>query len=135
MVKILSVIKPDGSVTTLSLETSEVVKGKIKVAWALKDLPIKGEDEASDYFNCLLKVRETLEKYNLKIVCNGARYDVYPSRMSRQMGKGIKAYVLTKGLQASEKDLVDIFEEENPAKTGTIEQQKNYYNNWLESLR
>lgn len=135
MLKVLPVLRDDGSSTTLALQASNAMKGKIKVTWALKDLHIGGEDESSDYFDCLLKIRETLDRNGLKILCNGARYDVYPSRMSRQMSMGIKAYVLVKGRQASEKDLIGIFDEAEPARIGTIEQQRSYYNEWLESLR
>ena len=104
----------------------------VNLSWAINDL--NGEATGDDYFDCLLEIRESFEKTNMKILCNGARYDVYPSRMSRQMGKGIKAYVMIKGKQAMEDSLVDIFESADLVKIGTVQQQRDYYNAWLDSL-
>lgn len=106
----------------------------VKVAWELEDLLLGGEVRASDYFDCLVQIRKNFEKENFRILCNGARYDVYPSQMSRQMGKGLKAYVMTLGKQALEEDLVNIFDPAEITKIGTVEQQKSYHNEWLKSL-
>lgn len=51
-----------------------------------------------------------------------------------QMGKGLKAYVMTLGKQALEEDLVNIFDSAEITKIGTVEQQKSYHNEWLKSL-
>jgi len=87
-----------------------------------------------DYFESLIKIRENLEARDWKILCNGARVDVYPSRMSRQMSMGLKAYTLKLGVQASLRDLVDILDEAELEKIGTIVEQINNYRLWVSSL-
>ena len=90
--------------------------------------------QANDYFECLIKLREIFEKRGWLILCNGSRYDVYPSSMSRDMGKGIKAYQMKLGKKVRMEDLVNIFEEAKIDKIGTIEEQKAFYNKWLKSF-
>ncbi|MFZ6013042.1 MAG: hypothetical protein ACOYXT_22055 [Bacteroidota bacterium] len=128
MMKRVPIIKPDSTIASASFMLAKK-DTKVRITWSLDDLNLQGEVEANDYFECLLQIRNVFEKNNLIILCNGARYDVYPSRMSRQMGKGLKGYVLTLGKQADEKDLVDIFKPiEDKAKIGTDQQQRDYYN-------
>lgn len=88
-----------------------------------------------DFFDCLVKLRESLEERRFFLLCNGARYDVYPSRMTRQMGLGIKAYRMELGKPATIDDIVNIFEETEPSKIGTIKDQQLYYKKWLASLQ
>src|SRR5207244_9009274 len=49
--------------------------------------------DASDYFESLLLVRRELEHDGLLVCCQGARRDVWPSGMARDMGAGLEAYV------------------------------------------
>jgi hypothetical protein len=90
--------------------------------------------QANDYFECLIKLREIFEKRKWILLCNGSRYDVFPSGMARDMGKGLKAYKLEMGKPAKIEDLVNIFEEAEIEKIGTIEEQKEYYKKWVESF-
>lgn len=91
---------------------------------------------AADLFDCLSVLRlEHLEPLGLRIQCNGARQDVYPSRMSRQMSNGRKAYTLRLGAPARREDIVDIFEpapEKSPL--ATVAEQRTFYKRWLASL-
>ena len=132
--KTVLVSKADGAMTSILFTLGKKDRNQVNLSWTMNDLNINGEATADDYFDCLLQIREIFEKTNMKILCNGARYDVYPSRMSRQMGKGIKAYAVTMGKQAMEDSLVDIFESADLVKIGTIQQQRDYYNDWLDSL-
>jgi len=50
-----------------------------------------------DLFECLCQLRLVLEKDNMKILCNGARTDAWPSNMSRDMGGARKIYINTNG--------------------------------------
>ena len=59
-----------------------------------------------DYFECLVSIRRSLEKNDLAICCQGARRDVWASGMARDMGAGLRAYVLKEGRNASVEDLV-----------------------------
>ncbi len=93
---------------------------------------------ASDFFTALSKLRKWLHDWKgYYPLINGSLINVYPSRMSRQMSKGVKAYFLTTGKQAEKKDLVDIFhkvQEMDTNKLATVEEQEDYYANWLKSL-
>jgi len=67
--------------------------------------------------------------------CYGASLNVFPSGMSRDMGLGLKAYRLTKGHQAFNKDLVSIFDAGPDVIPSFVVNQKEYYEDWIESLK
>ncbi len=92
--------------------------------------------KGSDLFECLTMLRsQHLEKRGSLILCNGARLDVYPPRMSRQMSGGRKAYIMSLGQSAKRSDLVDIFDQvEDFSRIATVAEQKNFNKRWLESL-
>ncbi len=73
-----------------------------------------GDDEYSseglDLFESLTSLRLQLESGGLLLCVNGARADVYPSGMSRQMAGGRMAYQLARGRRPGREDLVDIFD-------------------------
>ena len=48
--------------------------------------------EGPDLFEALQAVRRRLEDAGMLLCCQGARADVFPSGMSRQMGGGRRAY-------------------------------------------
>lgn len=89
--------------------------------------------EDSNYFACLQKVRLAYEKHGSFLMCQGARPNVYPSRMSMSMGKGQKAYVLQLGKQASG-ELVNIFDPAEVSEVSTVDEQLDFYTKWIESL-
>jgi len=93
---------------------------------------------ADDFFTSLCELREWLYKWKgYYPALIGALENVYPSRMSKQMSKGIKAYYLKFGKQAKERDLLDIFDKVKKReinKLATVKEQKEYYINWLNSL-
>lgn len=67
------------------------------------------EFKAEDLFSCMAKLRDWLDGFSSKPLCNGARLDVFPSAMSRQMSGGRLAYRHKLNHQCSRADLVDIF--------------------------
>jgi hypothetical protein len=81
----------------------------------------------TDVFECLTQLRLELAKCGCKPLCAGARLDVYPSGMCRDMGNGLSAYILTPNKQAGLEDLVDIFEYAEPDLIASVEEQHNYY--------
>jgi hypothetical protein len=91
--------------------------------------------EGEDLFLCLRELRKSLEEKQCRILCNGSRVDAYPSPMSRQMSGGRKVYILRKGQQTSLEDLVDIFASSDANSAGTVEEQQEFYLEWLESLK
>ena len=63
-----------------------------------------------DLFDSLTSLRGALEAEGILICIEGARADVYPSGMSRQMGGGRRAYRHVPGRRPDRSDLVDIFD-------------------------
>jgi hypothetical protein len=88
----------------------------------------------ADYFSCMAALRRSLEERSQQLLCNGARTNAVASRMSRSMGLGRKVYLLTLGKQAQLDDLVDIFGYAPPDTVSSVEDQKNFYSIWLDSL-
>ncbi len=84
-----------------------------------------------DYFECLVSIRRSLEKNDLAICCQGARKDVWASGMARDMGAGLRAYVLKEGRKASIDDLVDIFDPAPAEVVATVAEQELYAKKWL----
>jgi hypothetical protein len=64
----------------------------------------------ADLFDSLTSLRGALEVEGRLICIEGARADVYPSGMSRQMGGGRRAYRHVPGRRPDRSDLVDIFD-------------------------
>jgi hypothetical protein len=62
-----------------------------------------------DWFDSLQQLRAALERDGLLICVEGARGDVFPSGMSRQMGDGRRAYRHVLGRRPERTDLVDVF--------------------------
>jgi hypothetical protein len=86
-----------------------------------------------DVFECLTELRQELAEYSYQPLCNGARLDVYPSGMARDMGDGLVAETISLGLSDDEPDLVDIFDYAKPELIASVEEQFNYYGSqfWL----
>jgi hypothetical protein len=106
--------------------------------WALEYEGINGgirRIEASDLFEALREMRKELEDAGYLLLCAGSRPDVNPSGMSRGMGGGRKAYVMRCGRPGNFSEMIDIFDYAEPATVGTIQQQEQYLQAWIESLR
>lgn len=93
------------------------------------------EKEGDNYFETLIKLREELEKMDIKLLCKGCCKNVYPSGMLLGMGMGRNAYTLICGEQAKMNSLVDIFDSCSMDEYSTIEEQSEYFENWTISLR
>ncbi|QTD46038.1 hypothetical protein [Ottowia testudinis] len=89
---------------------------------------------ADDLFEALSLIRLEMENHGYLILCNGARKDAYPSRMSRQAGGGRKLYLFKNGIPARREDLVDLFESTEYERVGTVAEQRVAYEAWLRSL-
>lgn len=87
-----------------------------------------------DLFQCLCDAREFVRGHDTILLCNGARLDAYPSRMSRQMSGGLSIYISTMGRPNRETDMVELFSEAPPDKIASVADQKEFHRNWLRSL-
>ncbi|MFL1467489.1 hypothetical protein [Marinobacter sp. HN1S83] len=91
--------------------------------------------DGDDLFDALINLRNKLEKKGALIMCHGARRDVYPSAMSRNMGGGVMAYQLTVGEPARRTDMVNIFDRCDDSRIASPEEQESFYKSWLDSLK
>jgi hypothetical protein len=106
----------------------DLAGGKNSITYMQNINIIKAEHEHP--FFALAEIRLELEKKGLKILCNGAKRNVYPSGMS---AIGELAYELKIGKQA--KKQVNIFHEAKEIKDiATVNEQKEFWKAWLESL-
>jgi hypothetical protein len=78
-------------------------------------------------------LRSKTDALGIKVLCNGARIDAFPSPMLQSSGAR-KVYITEIGKQALRENLVNIFEEAPAEKVGTIEDQFEYHNKWIDSL-
>jgi hypothetical protein len=81
------------------------------------------ETQENDLFQCLAVIRRQLERIGVFLCCEGARRDVFPSGMARQMGGGRKAYRHVAGSKPTQADLVDIFAPTDCSAVCTVDEQ------------
>jgi len=81
------------------------------------------EAEAADLFAALEAIRTQLEPMGVRVCCAGARSDVFPSGMARQMAGGRRAYRLRPDQRPTRDDLVDIFDPAEPDEVVTVQEQ------------
>jgi len=122
----------------------QIIKNKIKETASLvvdrktKTLIFSTKDGLSttrtseDLYQCFGLIRADFP--DIKFLCKGAKINVHPSRMSSQMSAGLVAYEVRAGHPTEEEDLVRIFDYEENDLTSDIEEQKEHYKRWIESL-
>lgn len=88
---------------------------------------------ANDLYQCLAQIRK--EHPNTIFLCKGAKLNVTPSRMCSQMSGGAIAYELKPGKPATFDDIVRIFDYEENNLSRSLEEQQNFYKQWIASLR
>jgi hypothetical protein len=94
--------------------------------WAVRFVLADGsvvEAVGADLFSALETVRRRLEAEGMLVCCQGARPDVFPSGMARQMGGGRRAYQLRRERRVGPADLVDVFEPADRAEVVTVDEQ------------
>ena len=89
---------------------------------------------ARDFFEALCLIRLQLEAENTMILCNGSRYDAYPSGMSRQMSNGLALYINKLREPSKRQDLVNIFDYADADFISSVSEQQDFHNKWLASL-
>lgn len=125
----IHVQSPSGKLDTLSVEVPDAAPWKLVVSGVgLQNRVFEGDD----LFEALIALRLKLEETGYRVLCAGARVDVFPSGMSRNMGGARKAYITRLGEPAT--NLIDIFDEAKAELVGTVEGQKEFHNKWGRSL-
>jgi hypothetical protein len=130
---VLHIRRRCGQEVEATAEVADAEPWSIRVKLPTEDGP--RTYEGPDLFECLVALRREVERSGDQVVCAGARRDVYPSRMAREMGGGRLAYVLRAGQPAGRKDLVDIFAPAEAGLVGSVDEQRRNFEAWLEMLR
>jgi hypothetical protein len=95
----------------------------LTLRYALGELSAK----ASDYFEAMCEIRKMLESDGWRPHCYGASRNVYPSGMSRDMGRGLQAYKLELGQKGKTANLVGIFATGEDVVPSCVEQQLKFW--------
>ena len=124
----------DGRGVREAIVTIATVGDRCRVEVQLPDgLRVAADD--GDYFAALLAVRRTLERDAIRLLCQGARRDVWPSGMAISMSAGMKAYVLVLGQHAARPALIDTFAPASADEVGTIAEQEAHRDAWFAEIR
>lgn len=129
-VDIKVIIDDKEEIANLDLISTE--KGECFLKISIND-SYHAEFDDTDFFSCFVKLRNELS--DAIFLCKGAKINVYPSSMSRDMSLGIAAYEHTFGKQATREDLVNIFDFEDKDVNVSPDEQRKYYYEWADSLK
>ena len=123
------------------LNNGKVEKNKLFLLEIEDEINLKIEIERTIYFSksdnifdSVVELRKKLELKNIYLLCNASLINVYPSVMQKEFGR-TKAYKLQMGKQATLSDVVDIFDYDSELKIGSVKEQKEFFESWIESLR
>ncbi len=92
------------------------------------------EGAADDFFESFCCIRRQLEAIELTPNCYAVDLRSYPSGMSRSMG-GLKLYRLKLGSPTRTSDIVHMFDVDENVVPVTVDDQRRFFDAWLESLR
>jgi hypothetical protein len=93
-----------------------------------------GKVDGKKLFYCMQSLHGMLDALDMKLLCNGFRYDVYPSGMALDMGHGMMACKMVKGQPA--KELVNIIDPTDDIDAiVSVDEQKAFRREWLDSFR
>ena len=137
-------MKDDNNMEIFDIEiinNGKIEKNKLFLSEIEDEINLKIEIERVIYFSksdnifdSVVELRKKLELKNIYLLCNASVINVYPSGMQKEFG-GTKAYKLQMGKQAILIDVVDIFDYDSELKIGSVKEQEEFYENWIESLR
>ena len=123
------------------INNGKIEKNKLFLSEIENEINLKIEIERTIYFSksdnifdSVVELRKKLELKNIYLLCNASVINVYPSGMQKEFG-GTKAYKLQMGKQAVLADVVDIFDYDSELKIGSVKEQEEFFESWIESLR
>lgn len=94
----------------------------------------KFSKKSTDYFGALIDIRRKLEARQIRLLCWGARKDVWPSGMQRDMGGGMTAYQLLED-GTNNPDARSILEYAAPETVCNVDEQKANAEAWYRKAR
>ncbi len=122
------------------LNNGKIEKSKLFLLEIEDEINLKIEIENMVYFSksdnifdSIVELRKKLELKNIYLLCNASVINVYPSGMQKEFG-GTKAYKLQMGKQATLSDVVDIFDYDSELKIGSVKEQEEFFESWIESF-
>ena len=122
------------------INNGKIEKNKLFLSEIEDEINLKIEIERTIYFSksdnifdSVVELRKKLELNNIYLLCNASAINVYPSGMQKEFG-GTKAYKLQMGKQATLNDVVDIFDYDSEFKIGSVKEQEEFYESWIESF-
>ena len=122
------------------INNGKIEKNKLFLSEIEDEINLKIEIERTIYFSksdnifdSIVELRKKLELNNIYLLCNASAINVYPSGMQKEFG-GTKAYKLQMGKQATLNEVVDIFDYDSELKIGSVKEQEEFYESWLESF-
>ena len=129
---LVPLLRPDETylLSTVFLTELDSDECRIVITWDDNRL----ESTADDFFEAFCVIRCELWKFKLLPACYGAHLHAFPSGMPRSMGGGQRLYRLTLGKQALTKDLVQLFDAGDDVVPSTVDDQRRFFDDWVESL-
>lgn len=124
--KILAIIGSQKKEVTVKYDTSKSI-----MVFSEAD-NFKTVYEGRDMYVCLAKIRADFP--HITFLCKGAKLNVKPSRMASQMSAGLVAYEMTLGKQATNENIVHLFDYEEENLTNNPQEQIYFFKKWLASL-
>ncbi|MEU6645028.1 hypothetical protein ABZ863_21035 [Saccharomonospora sp. NPDC046836] len=88
------------------------------------------EASGPDMFEALVNLRRQVEPFGWLVALQGSRLDTYPSGIARDMGGGLRVYVLRAGRAALFDDLVATLDDAEPDQLATVDEQRAYWRAW-----
>ncbi|MFF5228332.1 hypothetical protein [Dactylosporangium sp. NPDC000521] len=86
-------------------------------------------------FHALTALRLQVESDGIRLCCNGARRDVYPSPMALDMARGEIAYLLRRGRRPSVPgSFVATLDPADCADVVTVEEQRAWHEDWQKTV-
>jgi hypothetical protein len=89
--------------------------------------------EEGDVFECLLTLRDDVERTGVRLCCNGARRDAWASGMQRDMGRGTSVYLLADVPRGTRPPQVDTLGSAPADAVVSVQEQRAWHSDWLES--
>ncbi|MEO3875684.1 hypothetical protein ABGB18_43460 [Nonomuraea sp. B12E4] len=109
----LDIVDHEGRTTEATLLLCDSVPARLALTCRGLRLEVSGDD----LLDCLIGLRRRLEAEGLKLCCQGARADVWPSGQLRQFTNGRLGYVLAARAPGEAFEEADLFA---PARPGEI---------------
>ena len=137
-------VKDENNVEIFDIEiinNGKTEKNKLFLSEIEDEINLKIEIERTIYFSksdnifdSIVELRKKLESKDIYLLCNASVVNIYPSPMQKDFG-GTKAYKLQMRKQATLSDVVDIFDYDSELKIGSVKEQEEFFESWIESLR